>query len=102
MTCERFADQTNGAGVDRIGKSSKRFAADGMRQPGVIAKLTDKCATCVVDVVIMVGSQSSVGPAIEFDRQRFVSRFEEGPIEMSRREHAQSPLNSGFCLLTNA
>jgi len=61
-----FANHTDCPGIDRVGKSAIRFAADHMIQPITFAKLADELATYVVDIVVVFGGQLGARPAIEF------------------------------------
>jgi hypothetical protein len=87
---QRFADQADGARVDRV--------THGMLQPAAGAERFDERTASCIDVGLVALRNMPRGPVIQFARQRAMARLEERPVERSR----QLPSKTGFCFATKA
>jgi hypothetical protein len=100
MARQRFADQANGAGVDRGMCTAMLHAGHGVAQPAALPQPRDQRAADRVDIGPVRVGQVRGSPGVEFTRQHAMVRIEERPVE--NIGFHQLPSNCGRCLPTNA
>src|SRR5882724_7232773 len=99
MFREGFADQTDRASVDRIGECSVSTAANRILQPATFTQLPHELAAIRVNVGPVFIAKVSTGPSFQFRHQRFVTWFEERPVEMRGGSHPSVSVELGILLV---
>ena len=94
MARERFADEADRAGVDRV--------AHCMVQPSRCTERAHERPALRIDVRPVLVRHMLRRPGIELTRQRAVLVVEERPVQIARVAHGQFPSKRGFCLAANA
>src|SRR4029077_18375899 len=102
MTRQRFTNYADRARIDCVACSAVGCAADGVFQPAAFTELAHELAACVVHIRLVASADFLRSPSVEILRERAVALVEERPFHVALLGQTQSPLNTGFCLATNA
>src|ERR1700693_2003830 len=102
MTRQRFTNHADSARINCVAWRAVRRAADGILQPAAFAELTHQLAARRIHIFFVASADVLGSPRVQFSGEHAVALVEERAVQVAVVGQLQSPLNTGFCLATNA